>query len=431
MEQYNWVSFAGIFVLIGLAWLFSENKRNMNWRAVLWGTILQLVFAFFVFMVPAGANAFLFINDTVVKVLNAATAGTKFVFGGLALSPGEPGSMGFFLAFQTLPTIIFFSALMSILYYFRIMPLLVRGFAYVFTKLMRVSGAESLCTASNIFAGVESALTIRPHLPTMTRSELCVVLTAGMATVASNVLALYVFTLKAHFPTIAGHLISASILSAPAAILMAKIIVPETETPATLGQHIHPHYERESSVFEAIINGANAGVQLIVGIVALLLAVLGLVALVDLFTTYAGGHLNAAVGWQIDWSLKGLCGYIFYPLTVIIGVPLNDAWAIAKIIGERLIVTEVTSYQDLAVALQNNVIQNPRSTVIATYALCGFAHVASMAIFIGGISALAPGKTRVLAKLGFRALLAATLACLMTACMAGTFFNKGSILLGQ
>jgi len=252
-----------------------------------------------------------------------------------------------------------------------------------------------------------------------------------MATVASNVLALYVFTLQQQFPAIAGHLISASILSAPAAIIMAKIIVPEADTPATLGRNVRPHYERETSLFEAIINGANAGVKLIVGIAALLLAVMGLVALVDLGLGWLGGHVNALNGWQVDWSLKGLMGYLFYPFTLVIGVPVQDAWTAARIIGERLIVTEVASYQDLAVALQNNVIIHPRTTVIVTYALCGFAHLASMAIFVGGIAALAPNQTRILARLGWRALVAATLACLMTACMAGTFFTGGSVLLGK
>jgi len=251
-----------------------------------------------------------------------------------------------------------------------------------------------------------------------------------MATVASNVLAFYVYSLKNQFPTIAGHLVSASILSAPAALVMSKIILPETQVPKTLGQMIRPHYEKEKNLFEAIINGANAGVRLIVGIVALLLAVLGLVALLDLFLGSLGGKLNSLLGLRLDWTLRGLLGYIFYPFTLILGIPPADAPIIAKIIGERTIVTEVTAYQDLAMVMGKGLLQHPRSAVIATYALCGFAHVASMSIFIGGVSALAPGKTRVLAQIGFRALLAATLACLLTACVAGTFFTQGSILLG-
>jgi CNT family concentrative nucleoside transporter len=249
-----------------------------------------------------------------------------------------------------------------------------------------------------------------------------------MATVASNVLALYVFTLQEQFPAIAGHLVSASIIAAPSALIMSKLVVPETGAPATLGRTVAPFYEREASVFEAVINGANTGLRVVAGIVALLLAVLGLVALADLGTTALGSWINGAAGLQLDWSLRGLAGLVFYPLTVIIGVPLEDAALISRIIGERLIVTEVVSYQHLAEAIADGAIASPRSTVVATYALCGFAHLASLAIFIGGVSALAPEKTAQLSRIGWRALLAATLACLLTACIAGTFYTSTSIL---
>jgi len=271
---------------------------------------------------------------------------------------------------------------------------------------------------------------VKPHLSEMTRSELCTVLTAGMATVASNVLAVYVFSLQEQFSTIAGHLISASFLSAPAALVMSKIILPESEVPRTLGISVKPHYDKEASMFVAIINGAMSGVKLIVGIVALLIAVLGLVALIDLILSGIGGQANLLFGIDVDWSLKNLLGYIFYPFTLVIGIPPSDAGIMSKIIGERAIVTELVAYQDLAAVLEQDVLASPRSAVITTYALCGFAHVASMAIFVGGVSALAPGKAKVIAQVGFRALIAATLACLMTACIAGTFFTEGSILLG-
>ncbi|MGA1825297.1 MAG: NupC/NupG family nucleoside CNT transporter, partial [bacterium] len=407
MEIYNLISFLGIFALIGFAWLFSSDRKNMNYRVILWGLLFQLIFALFIFVVPAGSRLFLFMNKVVIVILDSASAGAKFVFGRLALPPGtvnEVGesSLGFFLAFQAFPSIIFFSALMAILYFCNIMPMLIRGFAYIFTKLMNISGAESLCAASNIFVGVESALTIKPHLHEMTRSELCTVLTVGMATVSSNILAVYVFCLKDQFPTIAGHLISASILSAPAALMMSKILLPEAGVPKTLGEAIHPYYEKESSLFEAIINGANAGVKLIVGIVALLIAVLGLVALFDLFLGAIGCKINAIVPCVgIEWSLTSLLGYIFYPFTLLLGIPPADAGLIAKIIGERMVVTELISYQHLAQIIGKNVLQHPRSAVIATYALCGFAHIASMAIFIGGISALAPKRTNDLASVGF------------------------------
>lgn len=436
MDIYNLVSFAGIFVLIGFAWLLSNDKRNMNFRVIGWGIGLQLLIAIFIFVVPAGAKVFFVVNDVVVKVLDSATAGAKFVFGRLAIAPGQTSdageeSLGFILAFQAFPTIIFFSALISILYYFKIMPLIVRGFAYVFTKLMRISGAESLVASSNIFVGIESALTIKPYLNRMTNSELCTILAAGMATVASNVLALYVFSLQKVFPTIAGHLVSASLLSAPAAVVMSKIIFPEKEQPETLGINVQPFYEKDNSIFEAIINGATAGVKMIVGIVALLIAVLGLVALVDLILSAVGSKINLFFDINIDLSLKTIFGYIFYPFTVILGIPLDDVGVASKIIGERLIVTEVVAYKDLATALQQNLLQHLRSAVIITYALCGFAHLASMAIFVGGVCALAPDRVCNISKAAIRALIAATLACLLTACVAGAFSTKGSILLGN
>jgi len=436
MDIYNLVSFAGIFVLVGFTWILSADKKNMNWRVIIWGIGLQIIIALFIFIVPAGSKLFLFVNDIVVSILDSASAGAKFVFGRLALAPGQTSetgeeSLGFILAFQAFPTIIFFSALIAILYYFGIMPLVIRGFAYVFTKLMRISGAESLVTASNIFMGVESNLTVKPYLSRMTDSEICTVLTAGMATVASNVLALYVFSLKAQFPAIAGHLVSASLLSAPAALVMSKVIFPEKQSPETLGINVRPFYEKEKSLFEAIINGANSGAQMIVGIVALLIAVLGLVALADLLLSAVGAKINLLFGIEFQWTLKNIFGYIFYPFTLVLGIPPSDAGTVSKIIGERLIVTEVVAYKDLAAALENNLLQYKRSAVITTYALCGFAHLASMAIFVGGISALAPDRVRNIGMVALRALLAATLACFLTACVAGTFFTEGSILLGK
>ncbi len=435
MDIYNLVSLAGIFVFMVVAWALSTQRRNVNWRVIGWGVALQLAVALFIFVVPAGTKVFLIVNDVAVKVIESAGAGARFVFGRLALGPGQVSdngeeSLGFILAFQGFPTIIFFSALIAILYYIRLMPLLIKTFARIFTKLMRVSGAESLVVASNIFVGVESMLTAKPYLPRMTRSETCTILTAGMATVASNVLALYVFSLRDQFPTIAGHLVSASLLSAPAALVMSKLILPESDQPETLGLRVDPHYAQDASLFEAIINGANAGVRMIVGIAALLIAVLGLVALVDLGLKSLGDTVNPAFGWQGQWSLKALFGYLFYPVALILGVPPADAGQVARIIGERVIVTEVTSYNDLATAMKDGLLTSPRSAVITTYALCGFAHIASMAIFVGSLCALAPEKKRDIGPVAVRALIAATLACLMTGCVAGTFFTNKSILLG-
>ena len=434
--MYNLISFAGIFILMAIAWMLSSNRRVINWRVIVWGITLQFLFAIFIFIVPLGSQIFLFINEALVRVLDSANAGTRFLFGRLALPPGtknEAGeeSLGFILAFQALPTIIFFASLMAVLYYVGVMPKIIRLFSMIFKRFMRISGAESLSVSSNIFVGVEANMTVLPYLRGMTRSEFCTILAAGMSTTASSVLALYVFLLREKFPAIAGHLVSSSIISAIAAIVMSKIIMPETEKPETLGMDVMPHYEKESSLMEAIINGANEGVKMIVGIVALLLAFLGIVALIDSLLSGIGLRLNNLSGFQMDWTLKGLSGYIFYPLTLVIGVPHPDAFEISKLIGERVVLTEVKSYQDLAMLLSSGALKNPRSAVLAAYALNGFAHVASLAIFVGGTAALVPKRTRDISAVGFRALIASTLACLMTAAVAGTFFTEGSILLGK
>ena len=434
MELYNLISFIGIFVIAGFAWLCSSRRSVVNWRVVLWGIGLQLCFAFFIFVLPIGSKLFLLVNDVVVTVLNTASEGTKFVFGRLALPPGMTNaegetSLGHILAFQGLPTVIFFAALMSALYYLRIMPLVIRGFAYVFTKLMRISGAESLCASSNIFVGVESALVVKPHLNDMTKSELATILAAGMGTIASTVLAIYVFFLQDMLPTIAGHLVSASVLSAPAAVVMAKLIIPETESPKTMGLNIKPYYEREDNLIMAVISGAENGLKFLAGIIALLVAFLGLLALLDLILGWFGGYLNSWLGWNVQWSFATLLGYIAYPFTLAVGVPPADAFEVAKLIGERTVATEVASYKHLAQLLAQGALQHPRSAIIASYVLCGFAHIASLAIFVGGTGALAPNRMKDLSRLGFRALLAATLACLMTGAVAGVFYTSGSLLL--
>ncbi len=428
MELYNLISFLGIFLLLGLAWCTSGRYIKPNLRLIISGVTLQLLFALFIFQVPAGQGLFLAINDFAVSILNYASKGSQFVFGALALPPGTEGSLGFILAFQALPTIIFFSALIGLLYYFGIMQKVIVLFSRFFSKLLQVSGAESVCAASNIFVGVESAFTIRPYIAKLTRSEMTTVLTTGMATVASNVLALYVFTLQNQFPNIAGHLISASFLSAPAALIMAKLISPETEQPETQGKNITIEYEKENSFFEAIMNGANNGVKVLVGIGALLIAVIGLISLADGCLGWLGGIITPLFGSESTWSISGLLGIIFYPLTLIIGVPISDAGTISQIIGERLIMTEVVSYQHLSAELAAGSLEHGRSAVIAAYALCGFAHIASVAIFAGGFASIAPGQKGTIAKVVGKALWAATLACLLTAAVAGTFYNGASLL---
>jgi CNT family concentrative nucleoside transporter len=436
MDMYNVISFFGIFVLGFFAWVCSENRRSINWRVVFWGVGLQLFFAFFIFVIPVGSKFFLLVNDAVLKVMDTATEGTKFLFGRLALPPGTTNeygetSLGSFLAFQGLPTIIFFAALLGALYHLKVMPFIIRGFAFVFTKLMRISGAEALCASSNIFVGAESALVIKPHLAEMTRSELTTILSAAMGTIASTVLAMYVMFLHGQLPTIAGHLVSASFLSAPAAVVMAKLIVPETETPVTLGLKIKPYYEKEDNLIMAVINGAWSGLRLLGGIVVLLIAFLGILALLDLLFGIFGGVVNKWFHLSFDWSFKSVLGYLAYPFTLALGVPPADALEVAKLIGERTVATEVVAYQHLSLLIEQGTLVHPRSAIIASYALCGFAHIASLAIFVGGIGALVPEKYKDLTRVAFKALLAATLACLMTGAVAGLFYSQGSILLGR
>jgi len=431
MDRYNLVSFLGLFALCALAWLVSSNRRRVRLRVVTWGIVAQLVFGAFVFRIPAGSRSFLWLSDAVVKLLGAASAGAHFCFGPLALSPGQEGSLGFILVCQAFPTIVFFAALMELLYFIGLMPLVIRQFARLFARVMGVSGAEALCTASNIFVGIESTTTVLPYLKGMTRSELCTILTAGLATIASSVLGLYVMLLQHDFPHIAGHLISASLLSAPAALVMSKLLLPETETPATLGREVTGYYERPDNALEAVIRGATNGGKLALGIIVMLLALLGIVALINLGLDVFARAVARTTGWSVSLRLENLLAVVFYPLALLLGMPPADAWQVARLLGMRAIMTEVPAYQELNRLMAAGAFLHARSAVLAAYALCGFTHVASVAIFVGGTAALAPNQTRALSRVAGRAFVAATLACLMTAAVAGTFFGCGSPLFGQ
>ena len=422
----NLFSFVGLWGLMAVAWLFSSHRRVINLSVILWGVGLQLVFGAIVFWLPAGREAFSLLNQGVFSLLSFANEGILYVFGPLALPPGKAGSLGPILAFQVFPVAIFFAALMALLYYAGVMQWLLRFFSWLFTHLMRISGAEALCVSSNIFVGVESALTVRPYLARMTRSELCTILTGGMATIASTVLGLYALFLQKSFPSIAGHLISASIMTAPAALLMAKIVMPEVETPETLGVQVAPPEDTNHHWVEAIVRGATEGVKLIFGIAATLIAFVSLLALCNSLVGWLGGAMGAP-----QTTLQGMLSYVFYPLTLLMGVSTQDAWAVAELLAKRTILTEFPCYQQLAVMLQQGAIHEPRSAVIAVYALCGFAHLPSLGIFVGGFAAIAPERTADLGHVAFRALIAATLACMMTGAVAGIFFyGQETILLG-
>jgi concentrative nucleoside transporter, CNT family len=422
------ISVIGFFAFAAIAWALSNNRRHVQWKTIAWGMGLQLALGLLIFRLPASQSIFLWLNDAVIALLDVTKSGTSFLFGPLAAAPGEPGSVGFILIFQTLPVAVFFSAFTAALYHLRVLQIIVRFFAKIFHRTMGISGAESLSSAANIFVGVESALVIRPYLSHMTRSELLTVLGAGMATVASTTLGIYVAFLNKLFPQIAGHLISASILAIPATIVMTKLLLPEMGTPETLSTIPPEDPEiRSRNLMSAIIAGAMDGLRLAAGIAALLLAILGLVALLDKFL----GLLSRWAGLAEPVSLVRILGWLFYPLAALLGITRADIAEAARLLGERVILTEVVSYQDLAQMISSGQLIDPRTVVILSYALCGFAHIASMAIFVGGTAALAPSRRDDLASLGMRALIAATLATLMTGCVAGIFSDGQGVIMGS
>jgi CNT family concentrative nucleoside transporter len=420
------VSAVGFMIFAGIAWLLSNNRRKVAWKTVLWGIGLQLVIGLVIFRLPGSHQILLWLNNAVLVLLNASKSGSVFLFGPLAASPGESGSIGFILVFQVLPVVIFFSAFTSLLYHLRVLQVFVRLFARLFHRTMKISGAESLSSAANIFVGIESALVVRPYLEKMTRSELLLVLTTGLATVASSTLGVYVAFLTNVFPQIAGHLISASVLAIPACVVVSKLLIPETDTPETLAA-VPPDdpSTRSKNVISAIIEGAMEGLKLAAGVSALLIAILGIVALIDKILSAGSSWL----GMSEPLSFVRILSWCFYPFAWLLGLPTSDVPIAARLLGERVILTEVFSYNHLAQSISSGQITDPRTVVILSYALCGFAHVAAMAIFVGGTAALAPSRRDDLASLGLRALLAATLATLMTGCVAGIFSTGEGVLL--
>ena len=401
------VSFAGFVIFALVAWIFSSNRRAVAWKTIGWGAALQLIIGLIVFRLPVSHRILLWLNDAVLVLLSASKSGSVFLLGPLAAGPGEAGSVGFILVFQVLPVVIFFAAFTAMLYHLRVLQIFVRLFAKLFHRTMRISGAESLSSAANIFVGIESALVIRPYLERMTRSELLLILTTGMGTVASSTIGVYVAFLTGVFPEIAGHLISASILAIPACVVVSKLLIPETETPETLAA-VPPEDEsaRSKNLIGAIIEGAMDGLRLAAGICALIIAILGVVALVDKLL----GVASSWFGMGEPLSIVRILSWVFYPFAYLLGVQTSDVPIAARLLGERVILTEVFSYNHLAQVISSGQITDPRTVVIMSYALCGFAHVAAMAIFVGGTAALAPSRRDDLASLGLRALLAATLA---------------------
>jgi len=401
------ISFIGIFVLLGIAWLFSKNKKAINYKTVIMGILIQIVFAFLVLKFPPGRRFFEIMNDVIIKIISFSEEGAKFIFGNLINNQ----SLGFIFAFQVLPTIIFFSSLMSVLYYLGIMQKVVLFFAKIMVRFMGTSGAESLSASANIFVGqTEAPLVVRPYVSEMTQSELLTVMTGGMATIAGGVMAAYVGILKDYIPTIAGHLLAASIMSAPAALVMAKIILPETEEPKTRGIVKLNVEITDANLIDAAANGATTGLTLALNVAACLIAFMSLLALAN----YLIGFIHSGL------TLEKIMGWIFYPLAWIMGTPSADVSKVAEWMGQKTILNEFVAYFNMANFLKDNLgVISERAVIISSYALCGFSNFLSIAIQIGGIGGIAPNRRHDLARLGLYAVLAGSLACFMTATIAG------------
>jgi concentrative nucleoside transporter, CNT family len=420
----------GITVVLGIAFLVSNNKRSINWRLVGLGLILQLVFAVFILKISYGQMFFDVISKEFVRVLGFTSTGAQFVFGDLAKGPEEDGSYGFFFAFQILPTIIFFASLMAILYHLNVMQRVVQAMAWVMAKTMRTSGSESLSVAANVFIGqTEAPLVIRPYIAGMTRSELLALQTGGMATIAGGVLAAYVSMLgyswaQAHGWDVtqaqqlfAGHLLAASVMAAPGALIMAKILIPETQESETKGR-VNVHVEKSSvNVLEAAAVGASDGMKLALNVAAMLLAFIALLALINYFI----GGIGTVIGIE-DLTLQLILGVILSPVTFAIGVPWSEAVQVGSMIGTKTVLNEFVAYLQLAETIPLGILSE-KSVLIATFALCGFANFSSIAIQLGGIGPLAENRRPELAKNGLRAVLGGSLATMQTAAIAGALMN--------
>jgi len=426
---------AGIAAVLGIAWLLSFDRKRVNWRLVAAGVLLQAAFGILVLKTPVGRGLFDGANRVFAELLGFTREGASFLFGNLvhpnvpvgapsAAAPPEVAPIpvadawantGAFFAFSVLPTIIFFSSLMSVLYFLGVMQWIVRGLAWVMQRTLHTSGAETLCVAGNIFVGqTEAPLLVKPFVGGMTRSELATVMIGGFATIAGGVMAAYVSMLSPWFPDVAGHLLTASVMNAPAALVLAKILVPETGSPRT-GSSLAVAVERqEANVIEAAASGAAQGMKLALNVGAMLLAFIALVALLNAIVGGIGGWLGAE-----GLSIERILGWILAPLAWLMGVPWTEAGQVGSLIGMKATLNEFVAYLEFAKILEGGAPLSPRATVIATYALLGFANFSSIAIQIGGIGGLAPERRSDLARLGLRAMIGGNLAAFLSASLAG------------
>ncbi|MBI5214263.1 MAG: NupC/NupG family nucleoside CNT transporter [Ignavibacteriae bacterium] len=434
----------GIAVILGIAFLFSNNKKKVNWRLVGMGLAIQLVFAIFIilheplknFFFPLGLPKIVidWLGGAIVSLLNFTIEGAKFVFGNLAINSG-PGSLGFFFAFQVLPTIIFVSSLTSVLYYLGILQRVVQGMAWVMARLMGTSGAESLSNTANIFVGqTEAPLLIKPYIGTMTKSELLTIMVGGMATIAGGVMAAYIQMLGQSFADaqhldlqtaqlkFAVQLLAASVMAAPASLAISKILYPETEESMTKGTVKLKVEKQASNVIEAAAGGASDGLQLSLNVGGMLIAFIAFITLINYlleqFGAVTGLNTYLMAVYHKPLTLQFMLGYILQFLTFAVGVPWQDALNVGSLIGTKVALNEFVAYLDLAALVKEGALTE-KGVLMATFALCGFANFSSIAIQIGGISPLAPERRKDIAALGLKAVLGGSLATLLTATIAG------------
>ena len=402
----RFVSALGFVAMIAIAWAFSQDRRRFPWRTVAWGSALQLALGVVLLETPVGEAFFRGMNRAVATFIGYVDAGVGFVFGSLA-------ETGFSIVVNVLPIIVFMGSLFAILYHLRILQRVVDTLARLLSRTMGTSGAESLAAVANIFLGMtEAALVVRPYLERMTRSELFALMTTGMASVAGSVLVAYVGMLGGEY---AGHLATASLLSAPAGLLLAKVMVPEADTPETATASHAPVEISSVNLIDAAAQGAIAGLRLAAYVGALLIAFVALVAMLNHALGVAGGLVGLP-----DLSMQRVLGFVLAPLAWLMGVPWQDAARVGSLLGVKTVLNEFLAYQELGVLIRANAIAE-RSAVIASYALCGFANFGSLAILLGGIGGLAPARRPEVARLGLLSILAGSLASFMTACVAGIF----------
>lgn len=420
----------GLAVLIAIAWLFSNNRKSVDWRLVGIGVSLQIAFATLVLRVPGGKDAFDALGQGFVKILSFVSAGSNFIFGNLM----DINTYGFIFAFQVLPTIIFFASLMGVLYHLGVMQAIVRGMAWAITKAMRVSGAETTSVCASVFIGqTEAPLTVRPYISRMTESELMTMMIGGMAHIAGGVLAAYVGMLGGGDPVqqafYAKHLLAASIMAAPATLVIAKLLIPETGTPLTRGTVRMEVEKTSNNIIDAAAAGAADGLRLALNIGAMLLAFIALIALLNWPLTWLGDVTGLAAWLGKPTDMATLLGYLLAPLAWVIGVPWQDAPIVGGLIGQKIVLNEFVAYLQLADIVNGKTVGvalSEHGALVATYALCGFANFSSIAIQIGGIGGLAPERRSDLARFGLRAVLGGSLATFMTATIAGVLTSLGS-----